>query len=118
MEHDKKLYLILVIAFIALVLQFIFQMGQYAQILISVAGILVSSIMFVGMIKTIRSGSYGVDILAITAITATIAVGEYWASLIILIMLTGIHLKIMLQKKLEVSSNLYWIILLRVRISL
>ena len=41
------------------------------------------------MIKTLRSGKYGVDILAITAIVATLVVGEYWASLMILIMLTG-----------------------------
>lgn len=89
MKNDKKLYLILIIAFISLVLQFILQKALYAQALISIAGILFSGIMFIGMIKTIRSGSYGVDILAITAIMATIAVGEYWASLIILIMLTG-----------------------------
>ncbi len=41
------------------------------------------------MIKTLRSGRYGVDVLAITAILATLAVKEYWASLMILIMLTG-----------------------------
>lgn len=45
--------------------------------------------LLVEMIKTLRSGRYGVDILAITAIVATLAVGEYWASLMILIMLTG-----------------------------
>ena len=45
--------------------------------------------MFLEMIKTLRSGRYGVDVLAITAILATLAVKEYWASLMILIMLTG-----------------------------
>src|SRR5699024_2284407 len=39
--------------------------------------------------KTLRSGKYGVDILAITAIVATLIVREYWASLMILVMLTG-----------------------------
>ncbi len=33
--------------------------------------------------SNLREGKYGVDILAITAIVATLAVGEYWASLMI-----------------------------------
>lgn len=41
------------------------------------------------MIKTLRSGSYGVDLLAITAVAATLAVGQYWAAMIVLIMLVG-----------------------------
>ena len=45
--------------------------------------------MLLGMIETIKEGKYGVDILAVTAIVATLAVGDYWASLMILIMLTG-----------------------------
>lgn len=45
--------------------------------------------MLIEMIKTLRSGSYGVDLLAITAIIATLLVGEYWASLIIILMLVG-----------------------------
>ncbi|MEG0158127.1 heavy metal translocating P-type ATPase [Carnobacterium sp.] len=89
MKNEKKLFLTFGIALLALILQFILKQDLYAQILITVSGIFVSSTMFVGMVKTIRSGNYGVDILAITAIIATLAVGEYWASLIILIMLTG-----------------------------
>lgn len=41
------------------------------------------------MIKELRSGSFGVDLLAITAISAAVAVGEYWAALVIVLMLTG-----------------------------
>lgn len=89
MKNEKKLFLTFGIALLALILQFILKQDLYAQILITVSGIFVSSTMFIGMVKTIRSGNYGVDILAITAIIATLAVGEYWASLIILIMLTG-----------------------------
>lgn len=44
---------------------------------------------FVEMIKELRSGSFGVDLLAITAISAAVAVGEYWAALVIVLMLTG-----------------------------
>lgn len=46
-------------------------------------------VMLVDMIKTLRHGQYGVDLLAIVAIVTTLLVGDYWASLMILIMLTG-----------------------------
>jgi heavy metal translocating P-type ATPase len=38
------------------------------------------------MIRELIKGSFGLDILAVTAIGATIAVGEYWASLVIVLM--------------------------------
>jgi heavy metal translocating P-type ATPase len=41
------------------------------------------------MIGELRSGTFGVDILAVTAIASTIAVGETWASIVIVLMLTG-----------------------------
>lgn len=40
------------------------------------------------MVADLRRGRYGVDILAITAIAATVAVDEYWASLVIVLMMT------------------------------
>jgi len=52
-------------------------------------GVFVAITLFVDMVKTLRSGRYGVDILAITAIGACIAVGQFWAALIIVLMLTG-----------------------------
>lgn len=45
--------------------------------------------MLIGMIKKFSEGTYGVDILAIAAIAATIAVGEYWATLVIVLMMAG-----------------------------
>jgi len=41
------------------------------------------------MIAALRAGTFGVDVLAVTAIAAAVAVGEYWASLVIVLMLTG-----------------------------
>ncbi|WP_342672062.1 heavy metal translocating P-type ATPase [Sanguibacter gelidistatuariae] len=41
------------------------------------------------MVADIRRGTWGVDILAVTAIVATVAVGEFWASLVIVLMLSG-----------------------------
>lgn len=43
----------------------------------------------VGMVRDILRGHWGLDILAITAIVATVAVGEYIAALIVVLMLTG-----------------------------
>ena len=41
------------------------------------------------MVKSLVAGQVGLDILAVTAILATIIVGEFWASLVIVLMLTG-----------------------------
>ena len=42
-----------------------------------------------GMVQDIKRGHYGLDILAVIAMLATVAVGEYIASLIIVLMLSG-----------------------------
>ncbi|MFF2275385.1 heavy metal translocating P-type ATPase [Agromyces sp. NPDC058126] len=43
----------------------------------------------VGMVRDILRGHWGLDILAITAIVATVLVGEYIAALLVVLMLTG-----------------------------
>ncbi|NVY96528.1 cadmium-translocating P-type ATPase [Lactobacillus sp. DCY120] len=87
--HYKKLLVIFGIGLLAFVLEFAFHLNLWAQILITVVGLLLAFSMTIEMIKTIRSGKYGVDLLAIMAILSTLAVSQYWASLIILLMLVG-----------------------------
>lgn len=41
------------------------------------------------MLRELRSGTFGVDIFAVTAIVASVVVGEAWAALVIVLMLTG-----------------------------
>ncbi|QDG67749.1 heavy metal translocating P-type ATPase [Pseudarthrobacter sp. NIBRBAC000502772] len=41
------------------------------------------------MVKSLLKGRWGIDLLAVTAIASTVAVGEYVASLIIVLMLAG-----------------------------
>lgn len=41
------------------------------------------------MVRGLFARQFGLDILAVTAIVATVVVGEYWASLVIVLMLTG-----------------------------
>lgn len=43
----------------------------------------------IAMVRELRSGTFGVDILAVTAIGSTVAVGESWAAIVIVLMLTG-----------------------------
>jgi len=42
-----------------------------------------------GMIQDVRDGTYGIDILAATAIITALIMGEYWAAIVIVLMLTG-----------------------------
>ena len=89
LSNKQKLILILVIAAVALLLQYVFHEPLFAQVLVTVVGAVVALTMFIGMINTLRSGKYGVDLLAILAVVATLAVSEYWAAMVILVMLTG-----------------------------
>ncbi len=89
MKHSTKLGLIIAIALFSAILEFGFGLALVAQIIITVTGTLIALSMLEEMIKTLRSGSYGVDLLAITAVAATLAVGQYWAAMIVLIMLVG-----------------------------
>lgn len=60
-----------------------------AQWIITGFTLLVAVKMLFEMIKQIMHGTWGVDILAIAAIVATNTVGEFWAALVIVLMLTG-----------------------------
>jgi heavy metal translocating P-type ATPase len=42
-----------------------------------------------GMWQSFQSGSYGIDILAATAIITSVVMHQYWAAIVIVIMLTG-----------------------------
>ncbi|MDR0957052.1 MAG: heavy metal translocating P-type ATPase [Candidatus Nomurabacteria bacterium] len=72
-----------------LIAAFVCEQQIIANYIIGIWGAFISILMLVDMIKTLREGKYGVDILAITAIIATIAVGQLWATLVIIVMLTG-----------------------------
>ncbi|MBD3751066.1 MAG: heavy metal translocating P-type ATPase, partial [Micrococcales bacterium] len=52
-----------------------------------VAGVIVWTL--VGMVRDVLRGHVGLDVLAVTAMIATLAVGEYLAALVIVLMLAG-----------------------------
>jgi heavy metal translocating P-type ATPase len=60
-----------------------------AKVVLGVSAALNAIPLVWGMIQDIRDGKYGVDILAATAIIASVWLGEYWAGMIIVLMLTG-----------------------------
>jgi heavy metal translocating P-type ATPase len=43
----------------------------------------------IGMFRDIRSGRWGIDVLAIVAVVSTVLVGDHWAALIVVLMITG-----------------------------
>lgn len=89
LRQYRQFWFVIILGAIALWLQFVNHQAIWAQILITGLGLLLAIIMFIEMVRTLRSGKFGVDLLAITAVLATLAVGEYWAALIVLLMLTG-----------------------------
>lgn len=60
-----------------------------ARWVISAFAIIVALMQVRGMVDDLRAGSYGIDLLAVTAIGSTVVVGEYWAALVVCLMLSG-----------------------------
>ena len=85
-RHYPAFAATIVVAFVGLILM-LSGVSLATQILISAFSLLIAGIESVGMIKALLRKHYGIDILAITAIIATVIVQEYWASIIIVLML-------------------------------
>lgn len=89
LSHKQSLIIILAIALVAIILQFVLGHALWAQILVTLVGAYLACVMFLEMIHTLKSGKYGVDLLAILAVVSTLSVSEYWAAMVILVMLIG-----------------------------
>ena len=67
-------------------------LGDYdkaANILLSVTALLSALPIIWDIYQSLRHGEYGVDILAATAIITSVVLGEVWAGMVIVLMLTG-----------------------------
>ncbi|WP_083266406.1 heavy metal translocating P-type ATPase [Arthrobacter sp. U41] len=60
-----------------------------AQLTASLYALAVAAYLAVGMIRRLIGGQWGIDILAVTAIVSTVLVGEFIASMIIVLMMAG-----------------------------
>ena len=88
LRDNKWLSLAILALVVGLVLEFSGQKTAAHWVLGVIAIIEVLPILW-GMTQDIRSGKYGIDILAVTAIIASVWLGQYWAAIVVVIMLTG-----------------------------
>lgn len=94
LKNQWKLYVVILLGIIGVILDFLCGKPTIAnlpiaEILIDIFGIYQAITMAIEMIGDIRKGRWGVDILAIIAIASTMAIGDYWAAWMILVMFTG-----------------------------
>jgi heavy metal translocating P-type ATPase len=59
------------------------------QLIFSAYALGIAAWQAIGMVRDILRGHWGLDILAVTAIVATVVVGEYVAAVVVVLMLTG-----------------------------
>ncbi len=86
---DYKLFSIaLATVIIGLVLQLTGQQTA-AKWLLSIVALAEAGPLMWSMWRDFRDGSYGLDILAATAIIASVVLGQYWAAIVVVLMLTG-----------------------------
>ncbi|MCA9324104.1 cadmium-translocating P-type ATPase [Candidatus Saccharibacteria bacterium] len=60
-----------------------------AHVLLITEALIMSLFLAKGMYEDIQDGSYGIDLLALTAIVTSVLLGEYWTAMITVLMLTG-----------------------------
>lgn len=87
-KHYWQFSLTLIVLLISLGL-FFAKLHTAANILLGTTAVLATLPLLRGMWHDIRSGTYGVDILAVTAILVAVAMQEYWAAIVVVLMLTG-----------------------------
>ncbi len=64
-------------------------LDKWAHLILGITALVSTLPLLAGMLQTLRDGKYGVDILAVTAIITSVLLHEYWAGIIICLMLTG-----------------------------
>lgn len=64
-------------------------MDRVAQLILGAVSLAALIPLLVDMWHHLRTGGYGIDILAATAIATSVILGEFWTAIIIVIMLTG-----------------------------
>ncbi len=84
-----KLFTIAVLALIAGLILYFSNLHKASLWLVSVVAIIEVMPLLWGMVQSLRDGTYGIDILAATAIISSVILKEYWAAIVIVIMLTG-----------------------------
>lgn len=84
----RQLSLVLLAVLIGLALE-ISGLHSAARWLLSLTALASAVPLLWGMLQDVRDGQYGIDILAATAIIASVLLGEYWTAMVVVVMLTG-----------------------------
>lgn len=87
-KNYRSLVLVIIVSIVGIILE-IAGLHTATRWLLSIASIIVAIPLAWGMIETLRAGEFGIDLLALTAIITSVILGEYWAGMIIVLMLTG-----------------------------
>src|SRR5579864_882898 len=85
-------YYLFGIATVALVIGLVLQFsGQQTALhwLLAIISLAETLPLLWGMWQDLRDGTYGIDILAATAILSSVVLGQVWAGIVIVLMLTG-----------------------------
>lgn len=92
LRHFLTTYKLFSLALIAAALGLILTASGYstaAHLILSLVSLCSVVSVVISMWHDIRTGKYGIDILAITAIVTSVILGQYWAAIVIVIMFTG-----------------------------
>lgn len=84
----KLLSFVLLALLVSIVLYFL-SYHKATNLILAGATLIAVIPLLVDMVTDLRSGKYGIDILAATAMITSVALGEYWTGIIIALMLTG-----------------------------
>src|ERR1035437_1645922 len=84
-----KLFSLAIIAVVAGLILELTKLHTIANWIIGITALIPVIPLLMGMWQDLRTGRYGIDILAITAIVASIALRQYWTAIVIVVMLTG-----------------------------
>ncbi len=84
-----RLFSIAIISIIVGLLLYLSGQKNAAKYLIDTVAIIETIPLLINMYHDIQLGRYGVDILAATSIITGVILGQYWASIVVVLMLTG-----------------------------
>lgn len=62
---------------------------HWSNLLLGIISIIAALWLLWEMVQDVRFGKYGIDILAVTAIVASVLLGQFWAALVVVLMLSG-----------------------------
>ena len=91
LRYVREYYLFVLaftVALAGLILQILHQ-GTILHWTLGAAAIIEALPLLWGMYQDLREGKYGIDILAATAIISSVIFKQYWAAIIVVVMLTG-----------------------------